>query len=146
MYIRSKRIGLEMLEREGAFCASFLNFLISLPCPTGRTPQVIDSVVTFIVCMPPLLFSTKPPPPPSMYSPEPSSFSLHQTIGAVETNTLAIVLLSPCSAGATRHTMWVIKFSYFREPDIRRFLPEALTADVQPILANETGRVSANTA
>lgn len=35
------------------------------------------------------------------------------------------------------------ELSYFCEPDIRRFLPEALTADVQPVLANETGWMGA---
>lgn len=36
--------------------------------------------------------------------------------------------------------------THFREPDIRRFFPEALTADVQSVLADQTGRVGADTA
>ena len=36
--------------------------------------------------------------------------------------------------------------SYFCEPNIRRFFPKALTADVQPVLANETGGMGADAA
>lgn len=39
-----------------------------------------------------------------------------------------------------------IESSYFCEPDIRRFLPKALTANIQSILANETGGMGADTA
>ena len=38
------------------------------------------------------------------------------------------------------------ELSYFCESDIRRFLPKALTADVQSVLANEAGRMGADTA
>ena len=38
------------------------------------------------------------------------------------------------------------ELSYFGEPDIRRLFPEALTADVQAVLANKTGGVGADTA
>ena len=38
------------------------------------------------------------------------------------------------------------ELSYFRESDIRRFLPKALTADVQSVLANKAGGMGANTA
>ena len=38
------------------------------------------------------------------------------------------------------------ELSYFCEADIRRLFPEALTADVQAVLANKTGGVGADTA
>lgn len=38
------------------------------------------------------------------------------------------------------------ELSYFRKPNVRRFLPEALTADVQAVFADETGGMGANAA
>ncbi len=124
----------EVLEvLEGAFVQDFL--FSSLSYLTSRTPKA--SIQHHVPSMPALLFQE----PPSTFPPHPlSAPSIYR---CCRSNTLARfpLFLAPPSVCRVDN-----KLAYFCEPNIRRFLPKALTADVQPVLANETSRMGANTA